>query len=99
LVRQKEGNKVPSFIKQNMELRWNLLPTFLSNEPGTGNIHLNIQTWEYSNIDAFKKEKIQTWKHLKTFKHGSIQTWNSISNFFVYTVNCKKVPKNRDFWL
>jgi hypothetical protein len=27
--------RVPSFIKQKMELIWNLLPPFLSNEPGT----------------------------------------------------------------
>jgi hypothetical protein len=29
------GKRVPSFIKQKIELRRNLLPPFLSNEPGT----------------------------------------------------------------
>jgi hypothetical protein len=35
-IKHRRGKRVPSFIKQKKELRWNLLPPFLSNEPGTG---------------------------------------------------------------
>jgi hypothetical protein len=34
-IKHRRGKRVPSFIKQKMELRWNLLPPSLSNEPGT----------------------------------------------------------------
>jgi hypothetical protein len=30
----RRGQRIPSLIKQKMELGWNLLPPFLSKEPG-----------------------------------------------------------------
>jgi hypothetical protein len=35
LLDKKRGKTTPSFLKQKMELRSNLLPPFLSNEPGS----------------------------------------------------------------
>jgi hypothetical protein len=45
-VKTKKGKKMPPFIKQRKELRWNLLRTpFMSNEPGTArNKGLNVRT-------------------------------------------------------
>jgi hypothetical protein len=42
-IKHRRGKRVPSFIKQKMELRWNLLPPFLSNEPGRSSVYLKIQ--------------------------------------------------------